>query len=199
MSTFSERLKQLRIENGENQSDVAGFLGVSVQSYSAYEGSREPKYELLVKLAKYFKVSTDYLLGASDTKKPENGDVSKRLGLSEKAIDILENKYRIDNRNPFTLTVNTLIEWPALLQLISQYLYCEVDKDAGLPIPAFATKYKYSNGGMHYMDSVKDFDYMEATETLDVLDTEKYKKLVVLEIQEALAHLLEKENSAEHF
>lgn len=36
------------------------------QNYSAYEKGREPPYEVLVKLAKYFSVTTDYLLGLSD-------------------------------------------------------------------------------------------------------------------------------------
>ena len=86
MSVFSERLKQLRIEKGENQSDVATYLEVSVQSYSAYEGSREPKYNLLKKIAKYFGVSTDYLLGASDLRTPENVSIAQETGLSDLAI-----------------------------------------------------------------------------------------------------------------
>lgn len=39
-----------------------------MQSYSAYEGAREPKYDLLCKLADYFDVTTDYLLGRKDDK-----------------------------------------------------------------------------------------------------------------------------------
>lgn len=71
MSVFAGRLRQLRLEKQENQGDVAAFLGVSIQSYSAYEGAREPKYDLLCKLAKHYDVTTDYLLGLSDVRNPK--------------------------------------------------------------------------------------------------------------------------------
>lgn len=199
MSAFSDRLKMLRIEKKENQSDVATFLGVSVQSYSAYEGSREPKFDLVCKLADYFGVTTDYLLGRSDVKKAENEDIAKRLGLSEKAIDILQGKFKVDDRNSFTLTINTLIENQHLLQLISSYLYWEIDQGAGLPIPAFNVKYKYNKCGAHYVDSVNDLDYVEPLSVLDAFDDEKYKKVTLLEIQEQLIKLLDKESETAHF
>ena len=46
---------------------MAALLGVQLRSYQAYEeGAREPNYEKLVLLAKYFQTSTDYLLGVTD-------------------------------------------------------------------------------------------------------------------------------------
>lgn len=200
MSTFSERLKQLRIENGENQSDIASVLGVSVQSYSAYEGAREPKYELLVKLAKHFNVSADYLLGVSDTKRPENEDIAKRLGLSETAINLLENKYSIARENSLTLTINTLLEDQYVLRLLSQYLYYELDKDTSDAQRVYSAEYKYqSNGSVSYIRSPDDIKYGEPSAYIDFLDDEKFKKIVMLEIMEALAELLEKEKDIKHF
>jgi len=89
MGVFSERLKQLRLERGENQSDVAAILRVSVQSYSAYEAIREPKYDSLIKLARHFDVTTDYLLGFSEVRKPENQLLHSDIGLSDKSIEVL--------------------------------------------------------------------------------------------------------------
>jgi len=94
MAIFAERLKNLRLSCGENQSDVAKVLGVSVQSYSAYEGAREPKYDFLCKLAEHYNVSTDYLLGLSGDpqRKPSPVDV---LGFSPTVIDniVKDNDY----------------------------------------------------------------------------------------------------------
>ena len=86
MSVFSDRLKQLRLDKGENQSDVAAVLGVSVQSYSAYEGSREPKYELLCKLAQHFNVTTDYLLGLEDGINRENSSIMEATKLTNESV-----------------------------------------------------------------------------------------------------------------
>lgn len=71
MSVFADRLRQLRLDRGEKQSDVSNMLGIAVQSYSAYEGSREPKYEYLCKLAQHYNVTADYLLGLSDFRNPQ--------------------------------------------------------------------------------------------------------------------------------
>lgn len=59
-----ELLKKLRLERKINQNEIAQYLGVSYQCYAHYEtGRRQPDPETLIKLANYFNVSTDYLLG----------------------------------------------------------------------------------------------------------------------------------------
>ena len=67
MQTFSERIKKLRNKSGIKQIDMANHIGISIQSYSSYELGREPKYNMLCDIAKYFNVTTDYLLGMPDT------------------------------------------------------------------------------------------------------------------------------------
>lgn len=58
------RLSELRKSKKLTQSDVAFKLGVSRQAYANYEkGSREPDFKTLERMAEYFNVSTDYLLG----------------------------------------------------------------------------------------------------------------------------------------
>lgn len=62
-----EKLKQLRKEKGVSQKVVAEAIGVTLSAYSNYEqGIREPSYQILVAICKYFKVSADYLLGLED-------------------------------------------------------------------------------------------------------------------------------------
>ena len=61
---FSERLKELRIEKGVGQVELAKTLNVSKGIISLWEnGLREPKLSNLIALAKFFEVSLDYLVG----------------------------------------------------------------------------------------------------------------------------------------
>ena len=61
---FCERLKELRIEKGVGQIELAKALNVSNGIISLWEnGLREPKLSNLIILAKFFEVSIDYLVG----------------------------------------------------------------------------------------------------------------------------------------
>ena len=59
-----ERLKELRKKAKLNQKQVADVLGLTVSAYGNYElGQREPTIESLCKLADYYGVTVDYLIG----------------------------------------------------------------------------------------------------------------------------------------
>jgi len=61
------RLKQLRQENGVSQKEIAEYLNIKQNTYSQYETSkRELPIDFLIKLAKYYNVSTDYILELED-------------------------------------------------------------------------------------------------------------------------------------
>lgn len=65
------RIKELREKSGKSQEVLANLLGVQVATISRYEkGLREPDNNSLIKLAEFFEVTTDYLLGRSDTPNP---------------------------------------------------------------------------------------------------------------------------------
>lgn len=65
---LSTRLKMLRTQHRKTQQDMADVLGISRQGYAKYENNLgEPDNSTLSKLADYFNVSTDYLLGRSDS------------------------------------------------------------------------------------------------------------------------------------
>ncbi len=69
MKIFAERLKQLREKTGDNSRTVAKVLGLSTSTYLYYEQEKtQPNLDTLVKIAKYFNVSVDYLLGIKDEK-----------------------------------------------------------------------------------------------------------------------------------
>ena len=64
---FGERLRALRIERGVGQNLLAKELGLSNASISYWEtGKQEPSASAIFKLAQFFDVSADYLLGLTD-------------------------------------------------------------------------------------------------------------------------------------
>lgn len=61
---FSKKLKHLRLALNCTQAEMANLLGVTVRGYRNYElGAREPGLSVLIKLADYFNVSLDELVG----------------------------------------------------------------------------------------------------------------------------------------
>lgn len=66
-SEFPRRLQKLRERNKKTQQIVGDFCGVSRSMISVYEsGEVEPTVSVLKKLAEYFEVSSDYLLGLTE-------------------------------------------------------------------------------------------------------------------------------------
>lgn len=60
----------LREQNNTTQKQLAEYLGMTRQGYAHYEqGDREPDPTTLIKLADYFNVTVDYLLGREDKEK----------------------------------------------------------------------------------------------------------------------------------
>lgn len=110
------RIKQLRKEKQLSQLDLARHLNISNTTLSQYEsGKRIPGDEIKIKMARFFNVSIDYLLGCTDVRSSHAGmgQISgeepraySRLdesGLSEEDIkkveeyiDLLKQKYKSD-------------------------------------------------------------------------------------------------------
>lgn len=84
------RLKELRIENKLTQAEVAQKLFISQNGYSGYENERtQPNIETLIKLADFYNVSIDYLVGRDNEKNPTKnyGEKKKLLKISESLTD----------------------------------------------------------------------------------------------------------------
>lgn len=64
---FAQRLKQLRKSQTISEKDLAARFGITPRAWRFYEqGSREPNIELLIKIADYFDVSLDFLVGREE-------------------------------------------------------------------------------------------------------------------------------------
>lgn len=71
MRTNYNRLRSLRKEKHLKQNYLANLLHVSQRAYSHYEnGSRQIPIDILIRLARIYTVSTDYLLGLTDIRQP---------------------------------------------------------------------------------------------------------------------------------
>ena len=69
MKEFAERLKELRLESHYSTGDVSAHLGIGRRAYQYYEeGQNYPDTPRMIKLADFFGVKIDYLLGRSDTR-----------------------------------------------------------------------------------------------------------------------------------
>ena len=65
------RLRDLREDSDITQSDIAKHLHIRQNTYSQYEnGQRQLPIAVLIQLAKFYNVSTDYILGLTNNKKP---------------------------------------------------------------------------------------------------------------------------------
>lgn len=91
---FGEKLKQLR--GKKTQDEVAKSIGISRARYSHYENERtEPDIELIQRIAEYYKVTTDYLLGRSENKYWELNEKDEK-DIQKKLEEIIEDMSKAD-------------------------------------------------------------------------------------------------------
>lgn len=88
---IGDRIRALREEKGINQRDLARYLGISNTTLSQYEnGQRTPSDEIKIKIANYFDVSVDYLLGRTNIRKPDvNLELPDAFTNPEEAIEFI--------------------------------------------------------------------------------------------------------------
>ncbi len=91
--TFAECLQELREDRNISRKELAAFLNISVSTLGMYEqGRREPNIDMLIKLADYFNVSLDFLVGRSANNE-ERKNMLEALRLKNK-IDKLPQGYK---------------------------------------------------------------------------------------------------------
>ncbi|MFG6116923.1 helix-turn-helix domain-containing protein [Halobacillus sp. MO56] len=94
---FSDRLKSLREKQKVSREQLAQTIGVSYSTIAKYEsGTREPDFKTLDKMSDYFEVTTDYLLGKSDSPSIKYSSKQKSHDSINEINSLLE-KYEIDD------------------------------------------------------------------------------------------------------
>ena len=96
--TIPERIKDLRTERGLDITEVAQATGISSSALSNYENDegKDISHRAILALAKFYGVSTDYLLGLTETKNHPNADLDA-LHLSDDMIGLFKSG-KINNR-----------------------------------------------------------------------------------------------------
>ena len=109
--SLGKRIRKLRLNNDLEQKELANKINISQASLSAYEKeAKKPSYEVLDKLATYFSVSTDYLLGKTEypnfrvIEKEELEEITGSSRVAELVSQRLEIKV---NGKPFQLDDQT--------------------------------------------------------------------------------------------
>ena len=70
--TYPRRIRDLREDHDKTQEQIAQILGTSQTMYARYErGANELPIRHLMRLAEYYDVSTDYILGRTNNPKPQ--------------------------------------------------------------------------------------------------------------------------------
>lgn len=95
--TIQERIKDLRVEHDLTLKELAEQTGLSSSALGSYEAddTKDISHYALTKLAKFYGVTADYLLGLSEMKNHPNADLAD-LRLSDDMIDLLKSG-RMDN------------------------------------------------------------------------------------------------------
>ena len=94
MVDFGQKLKELRLQSGLTQKQLADKIGVTKSVVSYYElQERYPSPEVLIKLSSIFHVTTDYLLGIEAKCTLDISDLyNEDIQLIKHTIDVLRNK-----------------------------------------------------------------------------------------------------------
>ena len=95
--SIQERLKDLRVERGLTLEQLAEEINLSKSALGSYEGDKlkDISHYAIIKLAKFYGVTADYLLGLSQTRNHPNADLAD-LRLSNDMIELLKSGL-IDN------------------------------------------------------------------------------------------------------
>lgn len=114
MVLLGKKIKDLRKSNKLTQRELAAKVGVTKSTIAAYENdSRMPSYDILIKLAGVFHVTTDsFLSGTMET-------VIRAQGLTEEQIDILDTM--IESFKASNLLRGAVMSGAAIADVIAEY------------------------------------------------------------------------------
>ncbi len=109
---FGKIISALRAERGIYQKELADYLKVSIGTISNYEqGIHNPDYETLCKLADYYEVSIDYLMGRTSIR-TRIDDLDRPLTENYTLGDLLNTTLQLDKAS-----TRSLVEYVDLLRL----------------------------------------------------------------------------------
>lgn len=127
---FAERFRNLMYDTKTKQAELAGELGVTRQAISTYmDGSASPNLEKFKKICEIFKVSSDYMLGLSNSNSlvTEERNCSDMTGLNTNSIQVLNyfNTSECEKEQIIIMLLNKILKSKnSLLQLSKKIISC---------------------------------------------------------------------------
>ncbi|MEW8957827.1 MAG: helix-turn-helix transcriptional regulator [Moorella sp. (in: firmicutes)] len=129
MAIFPERLKKLREDKGLSQREIARLLGFAPSTIAMYEtNKRTPDPETLQKLADFFGVSVDYLLGRTDDPHPPEQKIAAAISDDQELLDFWKELQKRNDLQILFKQVKTLS--PATIKRIIRYIKMVEDEEA---------------------------------------------------------------------
>ena len=175
------RINELRKEKSLTLRQLAKDLDISYSSLNKYEREdQQPSFGTLIKIADYFNVSVDYLLGNSDGRIISDQELYDRLGLTDDAIFHLEQLCNLATENEHNKNllknVNILLSDYETLNAISNYLNSSLKDYQYAVVKSYVSQYGE--------------DLLEKPETKEqVLSAEQWENFMLLNVQDALMKL----------
>ncbi|WPX08232.1 helix-turn-helix domain-containing protein [Anaerocellum danielii] len=184
---FPYRLKELREEKGLTQEELALMLGLKRQSISNYEnGGRQPDYNTLIKIADFFGVTVDYLIGHSDFRTREEEFKGKNFYEKYKLDEVIGGSLDSESKailgNILVNNVEPLIR--NISGVLYQHLFGEEKKEVFILLKNllenlnsyFEHLLKYSQKPAYFIALKSDYEPVDVFKWL--LEKHKYVKHV---------------------
>jgi transcriptional regulator with XRE-family HTH domain len=185
---LGKRLLYLRNKHNLTQEELAKIFCMSRSTYAQYEvDRRKPDYDTLQKIADYFKVSTDFLLGRTEDLVIEECNFPSRLkmirDLNGVSLKQLAENLNISPTNVSQFETGEKYPDPSILKALADSLNCSVDFLLGRindPRPYFhESQQDYYTLGAHHSDDPMEELPKEARKSLEDFKEfilQKYRK-----------------------
>ena len=126
MSEFSNRFRQLKDESNLTLKDLSETLDITAPNLSYYMKGREPSYDILIKIADYFNVTTDWLIGRSDERNISQSSIIEEI---EKQLQSQYNKDKLQGTKKELYLSNQELFYKILSEI---YFFYQINLDLDL-------------------------------------------------------------------
>ena len=173
--TLQEKLRDLRDERKLKLADLADATGIPISTLQRIESDEDIRigYQDIVTLANYYKVSPDYLFGATDNRLHRNVSIDE-LGLSDAAIEVLKDR-KLNNR-----LVSELLSHPDTPQLFGA-IEVYIDRKMLPQMNTMNAVYKFAEKTIQQQYDVSDDDENMKILQEAIIDEDEYLRFRITE------------------
>jgi len=188
---FRNRLNEYRTGTLD---ETAVELNVGKRTYQDWINPKKEKWptvDNLIKVSNTYGVTTDYLLGISDYKTPENHDIGNEIGLTNEAINKLRQMKQADKTTALQI-ISDLLTNPLFNDILSQFidLYCMADLQKSPSLDALSEVLHTISDRQRKLADKADKDHVQLTKE-ELIKFGLDGKAVA-----RITHLLSKEDAA---